>query len=172
MLGVFMQYKTNSERDRKIKLLIISLVSAILVFVVGVILLGVAFGSSSHQTNSTKSGTVSSAKTQSQTTTKPTANAPKVKSHTSTKNTQRITRSKNQSQLLRTGVFSSSKKTSTTPEASSDDQTTFSPANQYQAQSNIPSTGPTEVVFTAVLIGLATTLFLTNINFIKTKQTS
>ena len=165
-----MQYKANPERERKIKLLTIGLISAILVFVVGTILLGAALGSSSQKPDHAKT-TSTSVKTQ--TTTKQTTKTAKTKDNTSTKNTQKITHSKSsktQSQLLRTGVFSSVKKTSSHPETSADSSATFSPANQYQAQSNLPATGPADHVFTAILIGVATTLFLANLSFTKAKQ--
>ena len=164
-----MQYKANLERERKIKLLTIGLISAILVFVVGTILLGAALSNSSQKSDHAK--TTTSVKTQ--TTTKQTTKTAKTKDNTSTKNTQKITHSKSsktQSQLLRTGVFSSVKKTSSHPETSADSSATFSPANQYQAQSNLPATGPADHVFTAILIGVATTLFLANLSFTKAKQ--
>lgn len=166
-----MQYQPNLERSRKMRVIIFALTAVAIVLVVGAVLISAAFHSMDPEASSQKSTSNSKvAKTNSNQPkinskpTKPPKNTPitpknKTTKSTSNPKTQLSKPKKSQSTLLSTGVFSSVQ----------------SPASQYHATSqqskfndDIPSTGPTDLIFTAFLIGLSVTLFLLNLNLVKT----
>ena len=152
----------DANRPQRIKIIIISVIAAILVFIIGAWLITSAIKSVEKKQSETKTSEQSSSKDENKTSSNEAKNSANTGSNSSSNATNGSNSANN----------TSSKTTDT-----SNTGTVNSPAAQYNnsaaknsgtvtsQKSNMPNTGPEELLPTAILIGVASYLFFKNREF-------
>ena len=153
----------DANRPQRIKIIIISIIAAILVFIIGAWLITSAIKSVEKKQAETKTSEQSSSKDENKTS----SNDAKNNANTGTNSSANASNGSN-------SANNAANKTSDTANAGS----VNSPAAQYNTgstaknsgavvsqKSNMPNTGPEELLPTAILIGVASYLFFKNREF-------
>ena len=153
----------DANRPQRIKIIIISIIAAILVFIIGAWLITSAIKSVEKKQSETKTSEQSASKDENKTS----SNEAKNNANTGSNSSSNATSGSN-----------SANNTSSKTADSSNTGTVNSPAAQYNTgstaknsgavasqRSNMPNTGPEELLPTAILIGAASYLFFKNREF-------
>lgn len=149
----------DANRPQRIKIIIISIIATILVFIIGAWLITSAIKSVEKKQSETKTSEQSSSKDENKTS----SNEAKNNANTGSNSSSNATNGSN-----------SANNTSSKTTDTSNTGTVNSPAAQYNnsaaknsgtvvsQKSNMPNTGPEELLPTAILIGVASYLFFKN----------
>ena len=137
----------DANRPQRIKIIIISIIAAILVFIIGAWLITSAIKSVEKKQSETKTSEQSSSKDENKTS----SNEAKNNANTGSNSSSNATNGSN-----------SVNKTVNSPAAQYNNSAAKNSGAVVSQKSNMPNTGPEELLPTAILIGAASYLFFKN----------
>ena len=148
----------DANRPQRIKIIIISIIAAILVFIIGAWLITSAIKSVEKKQSETKTSEQSSSKDENKTS----SNEAKNNANTGSNSSSNATNGSNSANSTNKTTDTTNTGTVNSPAAQYNNSAAKNSGAVASQKSNMPNTGPEELLPTAILIGAASYLFFKN----------